>query len=455
MMKNLSEKIIIRVFAAVILLTAACKPELKELNFDDKGADFSKYVALGSSYTAGYQNNALFDAGQQQSFAAILANQFKLVGGGDFKQPLVPGNYGAGFNFYLKTYIPQLNLNYGLTCNGTNDFRTGNAAVTDITAIENYIGGEAPFNNMGVPGMKATDLDNADFGSLDLQLSKNPFYSRFATIPENSTVLTDATRQLPTFFTFWVGMNDIFDCAMAGYNQTLATITPLATFQNAVVNALTSLTAGNRQGAVANIPDILDLPYFSAIPYDALVLTQEQADTLNLLYASNVPAIHFAAGRNAMVISDTLTLPSMKRQLNPDELVLLSVPFDSIYCAGWGSNTQKPLGNRFVLTTNEINTIRQAINNYNSFLKTKAAENNLAYVDIYSLFKNLKNGITFNGVKLTNEFLKGNFFSLDGITPTGKGSAVIANEFIKAINEKYGTQIPYADINNYTGTIFP
>ncbi|MBS1765591.1 MAG: SGNH/GDSL hydrolase family protein [Bacteroidetes bacterium] len=454
-MNILKEKIVFRAFAALMLLIAACKPELKELKFDNKGADFTKYVALGSSYTAGYQNNALCETGQQQSFAAILANQFKMVGGGSFKQPLVPGNNGAGFNFYLKTFIPQLTLGYGQTCNGKSDFRTSNNAITDITSVENYIGGEAPFNNMGVPGMKATNLDNADFGSLDLQLSKNPFYSRFATIPENSTVLTDATRQLPTFFTFWVGMNDIYDCAMAGYNQTLATITPLTVFQNVITNALTSLTAGNRHGAVANIPDILDLPYFTTVPYNALELTQEQADTLNLLYASNVPAIQFAAGRNALVISDTLALPSMKRQMKPDEMVLLTVPFDSINCAGWGSNTQKPLGNRFVLTTNEINSIRQAINSYNSFLKTKATENNLAYVDIYSLFKNLNSGITFNGVKFTNAFLKGNFFSLDGITPTGKGNAIIANEFIKAINEKYGTQVPSADVNNYTGTIFP
>jgi hypothetical protein len=437
-----------------IVLSAACKPELKDLKYDNNGIDFSKFVAIGSSYTAGYQNNALYDQGQQNSFPAIIAQQLQQVGGGTFRQPLVSGNDGAGFNFFLQTYTPQIVLNYGLTCNGSIDFRTGKSNITDITAIETYIGNNAPFNNMGVPGMKSTDLDDADFGSSDIVLSKNPFYSRFATNPETSTVLTDAVRQLPTFFSFWVGFNDIYDCAMAGYNQSLATITPLTTFQNNISNALTALTAGNKKGVVANIPDLLDLPYFTTVPYDALTLTQQEADDLNTLYASNVPAVTFKAGKNPLVIADPTAL-SGKRQMNAGELVLLSVPFDSIYCAGWGSNTQKPLGNRYVLTSSEINTIRNAINSYNSFLKTKAEELNLAYVDMNAYFKSLSSGMMFNGVNYSSTFLKGQFFSLDGYTPTGKGSALIANEFIKAINEKYQTRIPLADANNFSGIVFP
>ena len=50
---------------------------------------------------------------------------------------------------------------------------------------------------------------------------------------------------------------------------------------------------------------------------------------------------------------------------------------------------------------------------------------------------------------------KGQFFSLDGITPTGRGSALIANEFIKAINEKYQTRIPQTDANSFPGILFP
>lgn len=47
-------------------------------------ADFSKYVALGDSFAAGYSDNALFKRGQENSYPSFLAQQFALVGGGNF-----------------------------------------------------------------------------------------------------------------------------------------------------------------------------------------------------------------------------------------------------------------------------------------------------------------------------------------------------------------------------------
>ena len=60
--------------------------------------DLSKYVALGDSITSGYTDGALFYEGQLHSFANLLAEQFTLVGGGNFKQPLMkPNSVGVGF----------------------------------------------------------------------------------------------------------------------------------------------------------------------------------------------------------------------------------------------------------------------------------------------------------------------------------------------------------------------
>ena len=58
-------------------------------------ADFSKYVSLGASFTAGYTDGALFKASQQSSFPNILAQQFAVGGGGAFTQPLMNDNYGG------------------------------------------------------------------------------------------------------------------------------------------------------------------------------------------------------------------------------------------------------------------------------------------------------------------------------------------------------------------------
>ena len=43
----------------------------------DKGkADFTRYVAVGNSLTAGYSDGALYRSGQQNSYPAMLAEQF-------------------------------------------------------------------------------------------------------------------------------------------------------------------------------------------------------------------------------------------------------------------------------------------------------------------------------------------------------------------------------------------
>lgn len=58
-------------------------------------ADFSKYVALGNSLTSGFSDGALFIKGQQGSYTNIMAQQFKLVGGGEFKIPYTNDNIGG------------------------------------------------------------------------------------------------------------------------------------------------------------------------------------------------------------------------------------------------------------------------------------------------------------------------------------------------------------------------
>ena len=44
-------------------------------------ADFSNYVAVGASFTAGFADGALFIASQENSFPNILSQQFAAIGG--------------------------------------------------------------------------------------------------------------------------------------------------------------------------------------------------------------------------------------------------------------------------------------------------------------------------------------------------------------------------------------
>ena len=70
-------------------------PEPDPIVFTAGSANFSNYVAIGNSLTAGFSDNALFIAGQEASFPNMLASNFELVGGGTFSIPFMADNLGG------------------------------------------------------------------------------------------------------------------------------------------------------------------------------------------------------------------------------------------------------------------------------------------------------------------------------------------------------------------------
>ena len=76
--------------------------------------------------------------------------------------------------------------------------------------------------------------------------------------------------------------------------------------------------------------------------------------------------------------------------------------------------------------------------------------NNITVVDMNAIFANLiNNGYNIPGSsQLTNAYISGGFFSLDGIHPNSKGYGVITNEIIKVINAKFGADIPFVFVQN-------
>jgi hypothetical protein len=50
---------------------------------------------------------------------------------------------------------------------------------------------------------------------------------------------------------------------------------------------------------------------------------------------------------------------------------------------------------------------------------------------------------------MSAEYVKGGAFSLDGVHPTARGYALIANKFIEAINAKYGATLRGAALESF------
>ena len=85
---------------ALAIGMVSCEPEFEnsvnDEGFYDAGdANFSNYVAVGNSLTAGFADGALYITGQEDSYPNIMAQQFDFVGGGDFTQPLMSDNLGG------------------------------------------------------------------------------------------------------------------------------------------------------------------------------------------------------------------------------------------------------------------------------------------------------------------------------------------------------------------------
>jgi hypothetical protein len=429
-----------------ILAFTGCKTTIEEAEPSSGSADLGSYVALGGSYTAGMTNEALYDEGQQHSLPLILSRLFATAGGGAFKQPNV--NSTTGINLDGNS---RLELYLGSLCGQPNRIKTRYAAsMGDQSIFSNNISGNGPFNNLGIPGIRSTQFND--------QFFLNPFYARFASTPGASSILSEAVSVSPTFFTLLIGMEDVFDYARKGGDDlTSVPITEVGLFSAGADEIVNTLTAAGAGGAVGNIPDPSDIPFFRAIPYNGLVLTAAEAQQLNQFYM-NDSAIVFSEGANPYLVKD-LSVPSKLRMLRSDELVLLSASMDSV-CAGYGSynpatNAAWPFADRHVLDQNELSLVRNRIFSFNDKLRSLASANGLAYADVFAFFRELNKGLVVNGNRYSNEYITGRFFSADGFHPTPQGSALIANLFVEAVNLTYGATLKQADPNAYPGIHLP
>ncbi len=441
-------------FLSCIGLFHSCTPKLDVPKPDGGTADFSKTIAIGGNYMAGYQDGALYLKGQKLCLPALLAEQFKLAGGGAFGQALMPDNEGLGMNdkVWVGKYVSRFHLNYKTDCQGVSSLMPINSAVS-LGAATPYLTGMAgnSVQNFAVPFAVTANYFTPSFDVFSIGNS-NPYYNRFASQPGVSTIFADAKAQNAKFITAWLGMEDIYNYASSGGKG--PAIQSSASFSARLDTLLGGLTANGAKGVIATIPDFRSFPYYTLVAWDNAVMTKVQADSLNDIYIpAGLTQIHFAPGRNGFVINDAAAFGGV-RQMHKGEYITLSVPIDSMKCNKYGLliNT---INNCYALDSSEVFMIDQAVNTYNAVITQKAAQYNFALADMHSYFNSVKTGIKWNGADFNAEFVTGGFFSLDGYTPNQKGYALIANEFIKAINLKFNAAVPPVNCVECDGVLFP
>ncbi len=268
-------------------------------------ANFSKYVSLGNSLTSGYSDGALFRAAQENSFPNILAQQFAMVGGGSFVQPLTNDNFGGLALAGNRIADPRL-----VTTGGAPEPLEeviGPVTVTTDIALNNPMG---PFNNMGVPGARSFHLLAPGYGNImNLPNNANPYFVRMTGSTPDASVLELSMAQAPTFFSLWIGNNDVLGYALSGGDGT-SPITDQPTFDFAISTLITTLTSQGAQGVVGNIPYVTDIAHFTTVPHNPLDPSNPdfgpQIPMLNSIFGA-LNQVYVALGQpdRAIVFSET------------------------------------------------------------------------------------------------------------------------------------------------------
>lgn len=476
-------------------------------------ADFTKYIALGDSFAAGYSDNALFKAGQENAYPNILAQQFALAGGGNFSTPFMADNVGG------LLFGGNVNPAFGKRLHLQGFLNASTPIIVPVsgnstTEASTNLGGA--FNNMGIPGAKSFHLTVEGYATL------NPYFGRFAS-SAGTSVIGDAVAQNATFFSLWIGGNDVLTYASSGGTGTDQTgnmnpatyasndITDPVVFDNVYNGLVNALTANGAKGVVANLPYINTLPYFTTVPYNPIpALPAASAAQINQICGA-INQINAAMGEPARFA--TLTAddgnPATVEATNPllivdESLTNIAPQITAVLTPALGAQTAAFLGNMYgrarhaknlkptdagypftdyvllptramigttqagvpapfntvgvtfplqdgnVLTNDEAAKIKVATDAYNITIQNAAEAKGLAFVDTKVIMNQLLNGgIRFGSHHVTAAFITGGAFSLDGIHPSARGYSLIANKFLEAIAQKYGSSIPAVNMGSY------
>jgi hypothetical protein len=484
------------IFSLLIFIAAfsSCRPKYYEEPAPGAATagsvDFAKYVAVGSTISAGYMDGALYTEGQDNSFPNLIAQKIKEVNPSlPWVQPDI--NSTEGWQFNVSAQNP--NLKYGKfffanpACASVNLLRD---TTSGQSSINPYSGTQSLITNLSVPFIRITNINTAAVSAGTNSNNPQPYYNRIVNTGTTLGIASEAKARQASFFTVYLGYVDALRYATSGGTTALVS-TPV--FQQNIEDLLDSLLAtSGSKGVIATIPYV-DL--FPVVTNNNRRLTSTTDPAKNPIrfnaseattYSSalGIPGFFSSAPGNKNYYAIT-TGASAIRQLNPTkDFIVRGNLLDSVgrnaidslrvrTCVqNLNQRTKKGLisaiANADVLDKDEVIALRAQIDAYNSAIRTavnarNAAGVRIAIVDLNAFYTTLsdpnlgiKYGTTIiraNHPSLGPDF--GGFYSLDRITPTPKGQALLANEFIKAINATWSASLHLYDPGQFRANPLP
>ncbi len=455
------------VLAAPLVGCSLDQPEAPKLPVDDSMVRTARpVVALGNSLTAGFQNGGLAITGQLASIPNLLSMlaepqpipldpnlplymQMPLVGTGNpleqqkgiGSEPGKTGLFVDGatlqitrddlppdfMDWLLNSTYPLAYDDLGVPGATTQDVFTAVDAATSQSGDNSFF--DLILRNSALPPFDATPLDQLE--------------SHFT---KETIVGLDPTTQAPIYainvpriVIVWIGNNDILGGALSGNPVVGVNVTPASVWEGMYTSVLDRVAsfAQDAQIVLANLQT--SLPYFEFIPL-----------------GTDVPGVGF--------------VPWTTDEANV-KFILLTAASD---LAGFPGADYLPGGTssipgEYTITEDEWTALIGELDAYNTIIAREATARGWALADVNAMMLALPSDPTdpatyaqlnrvFPWLDMTGDQIPeqnaNSAFTLDGIHPSEKGYAAMANLFAQALNDTYGTsygQITVDTVVNQAG----
>lgn len=439
-----------------------------------------KYVSVGDSLTAGFEDIALSSSSQSRAFPSLVADKLQV----DFKPAALPEagappNIFHGRDLHVETaaarfggFIGSLLPAAGALAFGFNP--------GDMAMQSNYwqsgVGVGEEVQNLGVAGFEMRHLDGVKKGDDVLQeiadsvlplvqLALIPSSLRAAIGTAGKSALELAIGQQPDLLTFWAGGNDVLQpCLQSSIDD--QTLTPMedrvwtlpngqqtntvmpglkTSFESATDRLLKETEA---EVVVMNIPDVTEVPYLfevgqpiGELPFRIHYRGQDYSKEIEQIVLS--PQVKGESDREQFPAGSKVGLKAVLRAL---------------------PQAFKEQGAMFtegdVLDPEELQMMRDRTSELNALIESTCEEQErLHLVDVASLMDQAKSGLELRGegekILLKNDYAglsEGyGFFSKDGIHPSEVGHTVIANRILDVVKTELADKPKFARYQNLEG----
>jgi lysophospholipase L1-like esterase len=377
---------------ALTLAAIACEKVDTGIEPPPPSADFSRFVAMGTSITMGFASDGVNASTQETSWAKLLADDV----GATFTLPLIdaPG------------CRPPLAAPLGLLK------RVDNTPFTlTSTCSPNSPGVTLPAQNVAVMGYTARDAVSTNAGP-------NTVGARV--IPLSQTQVSSMDAQDPTFVSVEFGANELLP-ALNGLVSS-QTVTSFSTFSGNYATIITAVKATGAKALLALVPtDLAKFPALRTGPEVALQRTPFAV--LNVSVNANCDA-----SANLVTLTKLLTVLATAQTrasagLGPADLSCADV-------AGTADG---------ILSPEEIAQLNALAAQMNTFITQQAEANGYATFSLGSLYDTARNGVTFDlATILTSQNPFGTKMSLDGIHPSLAGQQILMAAAKAGIIARYG-----------------